>query len=45
MVANVHGSVGDVVSANGEEQSQSQGDVLKSVNFTKEQYGQIMSLL
>ena len=44
VVANVHGSVGDVVSANGEEQSQSQGDVLKSVKFTKEQYGQIMSL-
>ena len=45
VVANVHGSVGDVVSANREEQSQSQGDVLKSVNFTKEQYGQIMNVL
>ena len=45
VVANVHGTVSDVVSANGEEQSQSQGDNLKNVNFTKEQYGQIMSLL
>ncbi|XP_019071088.1 uncharacterized protein [Solanum lycopersicum] len=45
VVANVHGTVGDMVSANGEEQSKSQGDNLKNVNFKKEQYGQIMSLL
>lgn len=45
VVANVHGSVGDMVPANGEEQSQFQGVVLKNINFTKEQYGQIMNLL
>ena len=35
MVANVHGTTGDVVSGNGEEQSQSQGDNSKNVTSQK----------
>ena len=43
VVASVDGDVNDMVFANGQEQSQ--GHNHHNVNFTKEQYGQIMNLL